>query len=44
MIFWIVVSKLRQDPQGAAIGLAIVGAGIPFYWYFRKNQPPVAAG
>ena len=37
MIAWIVVSELRQDPRGAMLGLVIVGAGIPFYWYFRQN-------
>ncbi len=39
MIAWIVVSELISAPMAALAGLGIVSVGVPFYLYFRKQQP-----
>ncbi len=38
MIGWIVVSELWAAPMAALAGLAIVSAGVPFYFYFRRKN------
>ncbi len=37
IILWMVLNEFRQDPRAALSGIAMVAAGIPFFFYFRKG-------
>jgi APA family basic amino acid/polyamine antiporter len=33
-----VINAIYQDPGGSRAGALVIAAGIPFYWWFRKNR------
>jgi len=34
---WLVVTSIVETPREAAVGAAIVAAGLPVYWYFQRR-------
>jgi len=37
IILWMVLNEFKQDPRAALSGIAMVAAGVPFFFYFRKE-------
>ncbi len=37
VILWMVYNEFLQDPKAACAGIAMVAAGVPFYFFFRKS-------
>lgn len=37
-ILWMVAHEVRQAPFAACAGIAMMAAGIPFYYYFRRRR------
>lgn len=35
-------SLLRESPVRSAVGLVVIGAGVPFYYWWRRNGDPAA--
>ena len=38
---WLVGSAIRETPREAAVGVVILAAGLPGYWYWEKRRRPV---
>jgi basic amino acid/polyamine antiporter, APA family len=38
MILWMIMNEIRQDPRAAFAGIAMVAAGIPFFFYFQYRK------
>lgn len=38
VVLWMVSHEIRQDWVSALAGIAMVSAGIPFYFYFRRRE------
>jgi APA family basic amino acid/polyamine antiporter len=41
---WLVVNTLAQRPVESVAGLALIAAGLPFYFHFRRQPRPEPAG
>jgi len=35
---WLVVNTLAQRPVESGAGLALIAAGLPFYFHFRRQR------
>ncbi len=42
--FWFVLNTLISEPRSSLIGLALVVAGAPIYWFWRRANPNRAIG
>jgi APA family basic amino acid/polyamine antiporter len=40
---WLVVNTLIEKPLPSLAGLGLILAGLPFYWWWRKQAPAVPA-
>jgi APA family basic amino acid/polyamine antiporter len=41
---WILAASVRAEPRAALSGLAVVAAGVPFYFYWRRRDASAAGG
>jgi preprotein translocase subunit SecG len=35
---WLIVNTLLTNPRSAGAGLIMIGAGLPLYYYFRRQS------
>jgi APA family basic amino acid/polyamine antiporter len=34
---YVMVSTIVQSPRDSAVGVLLIAAGLPLYWYFRRR-------
>jgi len=35
-----VVSAIASNPRNAAVGMVLIGLGVPVYWYWARQPRP----
>ncbi len=39
---WLVINTLQTSPRQSLAGIGLVALGVPFYWYWTRNETPDA--